>query len=300
MSKRVLVAVNARARRGSAARTLVLGALRAAGHTIVEVPLDGRPRTLSDAIVAHRDAIDVVVVGGGDGTLRTAIAGLIETKLPLAIVPLGTFNELARTVGVSPAPADIATLVDHGAAMQLDAGCVNGAYYFNEASIGLSTRVTALQTSDVKRRLGMLAVPITTLRALRWVRPLHLDVTSDDGTTQTLRAVQLTVANSYRFAGVVEDPDGSLEDGQLRLYAIDVRGWWNALEVIIAVARRALGQAPEVVSVRGRTFRVASRHRGRHRVFADSEEVAELPADFSVVPSAVTILVPPERVGAIR
>lgn len=300
MAKRVLLALNTRARRGRAARDRIVAMLRSRGHELVEVPLDGSGDALSTAIVARRDGVDVVAVGGGDGTLLTAIDGLIETKLPLAVLPLGTFNELARTLGI-PDDLDAATeLIDRGAPFAVDVGCVNGVRYFNEASIGLSTRVTRLQTADVKRRFGLLAVPITTLRALRWARPMHLEIESDDGAKRRVRAVQLTVANSYRFGGVVENPEASLEDGQLWLYSIDAQGFWHTLRLLAAVARHRFAHTPEVVAVKGRRFAVRSVHGHRHRVYADSEEVTRLPAEFSIVNRGVTVLVPPGRVSAIR
>jgi diacylglycerol kinase (ATP) len=300
MGKRVLLAVNTHARRGHAARDRAAAALRSRGHELVELPLDGSRDGLSKEIVARRDGVDVVAVGGGDGTLLTAIDGLVETKLPLAVLPLGTFNELARTLGIPDDLDAAAALVDGGTPFALDVGCVNGVRYFNEASIGLSTRVTRLQTDDVKRRFGLLAVPITTLRALRWARPMHLEIESDDGAKRRVRAVQLTVANSYRFGGVVENPEASLEDGQLWLYSIDAQGFWHTLRLLAAVARHRFAHTPEVVAVKGRHFVVRSVHGHRHRVYADSEEVTQLPAEFSIVNRGVTVLVPFDRVPAIR
>jgi YegS/Rv2252/BmrU family lipid kinase len=299
MGKRVLVAVNSRARRGRDARDAITKALRARGHEVVSIALDD-PRELSAAIVAHREEVDAVVVGGGDGTLLGAIAGLIETKLPLLILPIGTVNELARTLGVPSNPDAVAALLDDGERMQIDAGCVNGVYYFNEASVGLSTRVARMQTGRLKRALGMLVIPVTTLRAMRWMRPLHLEITSEDGSTRSVRVVQLTIANSYRFGGVVENPEGSLEDGKLWLYSIDVRSWRNALGVLAAVAMRRFAHSAEVVAVPGRRFSVRSRHGGRHRVYADSENVTRLPAEFTVAPRAVLVAVPASRVGSIH
>jgi len=300
MGKRVLLAVNTRARHGRIARERVVETLRARGHQIVEPPDDADPGALSRAIVARRDDVDVVAVGGGDGTLLRAIAGLIETKLPLAVLPLGTFNELARTLGI-PAEIEAATaLLDDGAPLAIDVGRVNGVPYFNEASVGLSTRVTRLQTPDVKRRLGLLAVPITTLRALRWARPMHLEIGSANGDTCRLRAVQLTVANSYRFGGVVENPEASLEDGQAWLYALDAQNFWHTVRILGAVALHRFAQAPEVVALKSARFTVRPVHGHRHRVFADSEEVTRLPATFDVVNRAVTVLVPADRVPAIR
>ena len=300
MGKRVLLAVNARARKGQAAREQVLKVFRERGHEVTEVQLDASKDGLSKAIVAHKDDVDVVVVGGGDGTLLTAIDGLVETKLPLAVLPLGTFNELARTLGVPSDPDEVAALVDDGVPLPLDVGCVNGKRYFNEASIGLSTRVTRLQTGEVKKRLGMLAIPVTTLRALRFQRPMHLEIESEDGSKRVLRALQLTVANSYRFGGVVENPEASLEDGQLWLYSIDVRGFWHTIGLLAAIALRRFQHAPDVTAVRGKRFIVRSVHGRHHRVFGDSEDLTTLPAEFSIINGGITVLVPEDRVPSIR
>ena len=300
MGKRVLLAVNARARRGQAARDRVAAAFRERGHEVIDVQLDASKDGLSKAIVAHKDDVDVVVVGGGDGTLLTAIDGLVETKLPLAVLPLGTFNELARTLGVPSDPDEVAALVDDGVPLPLDVGCVNGKRYFNEASIGLSTRVTRLQTGDVKKRLGMLAIPVTTLRALKFARPMHLEIECEDGSKRVLRALQLTIANSYRFGGVVENPEASLEDGQLWLYSIDVHGFWHTVGLLAAVALRRFQQSPDVTAVHGKRFVVRSLHGRRHRVFGDSEDLTTLPAEFSIINGGVTVLVPEDRVSSIR
>lgn len=261
----------------------------------------GRDRgELSRTIVAYRDQVDIVAIGGGDGTLLWAIEGLIETKLPLAIIPMGTFNELARTLGVPSAPDEVAALLDDGLPLPVDVGRVNGVCYFNEASVGLSTRVARIQTYDVKRKLGLLAIPVTTVRALRWVRPLHLEIEADDGTRRFVRAVQLTVANNYRFGGVVENPEGSLTDGKLWLYSIDVRGWLDTLGILIAVALRRFPHAPDVIAVRGSRFIVRSLHGHAHRIFADGEEVSHLPGEFTDLPRAVTVLVPERSVTTIH
>ncbi len=300
MGKRILLGVNARARRGEAARDRIVAAFQKRGHEVTEVQLDASKDGLSKAIVAHRDDVDVVVVGGGDGTLLTAIDGLVETKLPLAVLPLGTFNELARTLGVPSDPDDVAALIDDGVPLPLDVGCVNGKRYFNEASVGLSTRVTRLQTSDVKKRLGMLAIPVTTLRALRFQRPMHLEIEAEDGSKRVLRALQLTIANSYRFGGVVENPEASLEDGELWLYSIDVHGFWHTVGLLAAIASRRFQRAPDVTAVRGKRFVVRSLHGRQHRVFGDSEDLTTLPAEFSIIHGGVTVLVPESRVPSIR
>ncbi len=300
MPRHVLLAVNERARRGRNARERAAAALRARGHTVIEIELKGRTQALSEAIFAHRDDVDTVVVGGGDGTLLTALDGLITSSLPLVILPLGTYNELARTLGIPTNPDAVATLVEDGVPLPLDIGSVNGRYYLNEASVGLSTRIARLQTGKVKGRWGMLAVPVTTLRALRWMRSMHLEIEDESGYRRIVRAVQLTVANSYRFGGFVENPQASLEDGRLWLYSIDVNGLPHTLGLLLSILLRRFPNAPDVVASPGRKFVVRSVHERHYQVLADSEHVANLPAEFSIVPHGITVLVPEATLRVVR
>jgi diacylglycerol kinase (ATP) len=210
--------------------------------------------------------------------------------VPLLILPLGTINELARTLAI---PADIESacgLLETGRTHAIDVGCVNGFWFFNEASIGLSTHVAREQTGEVKSRWGMLAIPVATLRAWRSLRPYHLDVERDDGARVSFRTMQLTVANSYRFGGVVENTQARIDDGTLDLYSIELRRWWHPFEIIGAVALKRFPDAKGVQTMRGRRFLIRGRH--RHHVYADGEPATRTPAEFVVVPQAITVYVP--------
>ena len=278
-----------RARRGRNARDQALTVLRERGHDVAVA--DTRSAgDLDRAIRAHRGGVDVVVIGGGDGTLISAIGGIRDIDVPLLILPLGTINELARTLAI---PADIpaaCALLETGEPHHIDVGCVNGFWFFNEASIGLSTHVAREQTGEVKSRWGMLAIPLATVRAWRSLRPYHLTVETETGECTAFRTMQLTVANSYRFGGIVENPEARIDDGMLDLYSIDLQRWWDPLEIIGAVALKRFPSARGVQTQRGRRFIVRGRH--RHRVYADGEPATVTPAEFSVVPRAIRVYVP--------
>ncbi len=289
MPQRVLLAVNAHARHGSEAGERAAAVLRGRGHRVSVIACERDPKAFTAAIGRHRGEVDVVAIGGGDGTLISAIAGIREAGVPLLILPLGTINELARTLAI---PFDIAAacaLLETGTPHAIDVGDVNGHYFFNEASVGLSTHVAAEQTEEVKGRWGMLAIPIATIRSLGSMRPYRLDVETDDG-KHRFRTVQLTVANNYRFGGVVENADARIDDGFLDLYSIDVRHWWDAFTIVVAVALRRFPKSRCVTDLRGRRFRVTSRR--PHRVFADGEHATQTPAEFTILPHAVEIYVP--------
>lgn len=286
MPQRVLLAVNTHARRGSDALTRAEASLRAAGHTVTVIACDRDPRVFSAAIGRFRGAIDVAAIGGGDGTLIASIAGIREAGVPLLILPLGTINELARTLSIPFCVKDACALLDSGSPERIDVGSVNGHLFFNEASIGLSTHVSTQQTKEVKSRWGMLAIPIATLRSLRSMRPYRLTVETPQG-THRFRTVQLTVANSNRFGGVVENVEARIDDGLLELYSIDVRHWWDAFSIVFSVALRRFPQSQCVTDLRGQRFVVSSRH--RHRVSADGEHVTHTPAEFTILPSGISV-----------
>jgi YegS/Rv2252/BmrU family lipid kinase len=285
--KRIVLIVNARARKGQRARDAARACLERDGHHVL-VPEVRHGRDISRAIAEQRD-VDVVAVGGGDGTLVAAIAGVRALGVPLAILPLGTTNELARTLGIPFALEAACALVASGTARRIDAACVNDFWFFNEASIGLSTRVARLQTGAMKSRWGLFSMPIATLRAWRSLRPHHLIVESVHGRHE-FRTVQMTIANSYRFGGVVENPDAAIDDGQLDLYSIEIRSWRDVLPVLRAVARRNFPEARNVTTLRSPWFRVSGRH--RHHVAADGERATVIPAEFRVEPAALDVLVP--------
>jgi diacylglycerol kinase (ATP) len=288
IAKRVLLVINSRARRGADARASAVAALESRGHSVLQEHPESSAE-VSAAISRRHGEVDTVVVGGGDGTLIAAIDGVRQLAAPLVIIPLGTINELSRTLGL---PFDIpaaCALVDDGRARPIDIGCANGVWFFNEASIGLSTHVAREQTGNLKSRWGMLAIPIGTIRALRHLRPYRLTAKWDGG-ERIFRTVQLTVANSYRFGGIVENPDAAIDDGALDLYSIDIRRPWDALDVMAAVARKQFPASRNVWTVRATSFTVTSRH--PHHVFADGEPAGSTPAEFTIVPRALQVLVP--------
>src|SRR5450755_82682 len=101
-------------------------------------------------------------------TTRPVVGSLREMRRrvpPLLILPLGTINELARTLAIPPGIEAACALLEAGEPHAIDVGCVNGFWFFNEASIGLSTHVAREQTGEVKSRWGMLAIPLATVRA---------------------------------------------------------------------------------------------------------------------------------------
>ncbi len=287
--RRALLVVNEKSRSGAAAGQQVAAALEAAGITVEQAPR-AAPEALTDLIRRAAGSVDCVVVGGGDGTMNAALPGLIETGLPLGIVPLGTANDLARTLGVPADPAQAAKIIAAGHLRPVDAGDVNGHPYFNVASIGFGVDLTRALTRDAKQRWGKLGYLIAALRVLSRMRPFHATITIG-GSSHRSRTVHLAVGNGRHYGGgLTVSEDAAIDDGRLDVYTLEVEGALALLKLLPWMKAGSHGRWAEVETMAGQEVLVeTSRPRS---VNADGEIKTRTPAHFRVLPGAVRVYAP--------
>ncbi|MBV8149752.1 MAG: lipid kinase [Candidatus Eremiobacteraeota bacterium] len=278
---RALVVYNPESRRGAEAIAQLPAMLAAAGIEAV--------RASKEALRAVTPQADCVIGAGGDGTLSRLIPTALRWNVPLGVVPFGTFNELARTLNVPLDPAQACLLIASAHTRPIDVARVNGIYYFSEASIGVSSRIARLQTPAGKRRFGSLAIVLTTLQSLRYVRPMRVAV-SFDGHSEHLKTIQLTVANSGRFGGFFNVAGAAIDDGWLDLYSVEIDTALEAIGVAGAMLRGRRADAPGLRTYRSTRFVVSSRR--RHHIRADGEPAGRTPATFEVLPKALRVFAP--------
>ncbi|GAI25285.1 unnamed protein product, partial [marine sediment metagenome] len=163
--RRALFIVNPNARSGRKPIDPIRKALETGGLTLVDASPD-KDESISDLIRRMQDACDLVIIGGGDGTLNAAAAGLVETGLPLGVLPLGTANDFARTIGLPPVPLKAVELILSSEPRPIDLGEVNGNLFFNVASIGFSAELAAELTEKAKKRWGKLGYAMVAARLL--------------------------------------------------------------------------------------------------------------------------------------
>lgn len=282
---RALLIVNSQSRRGLASLGPIRQILTKLGLATVEASVSDASGA-AQAMREFRDRIDCVVVGGGDGTVISMIPGLLESKLPLGIIPLGTFNDLARTLDLPLEIEAAARRIAAGAVRNIDVARVNGAYFVNEASIGLSSRIARLQTSEIKKRFGFLAVFATSLQALRGSYPFHVEV-EYDGKIERFKTIQLTVANSHRFGGLIYNETAAIDDGQLDLYSLEIAHWFQAIPIVWKLLAQT--HAPVAGLRIRRSERFSVRTRRNHHVTADAEPAGFTPAIFEILSGALQV-----------
>ena len=118
MPRRALLILNGNSRGGKAAQSKVIEGLRILGIDPVHKECSSREKLA--ALIADEGAnAEIIIVGGGDGTLNSAAAGVVKVKRPLGIIPLGTANDLARTLGI-PSDVDFGLTSDRGRKNSID------------------------------------------------------------------------------------------------------------------------------------------------------------------------------------
>jgi YegS/Rv2252/BmrU family lipid kinase len=288
-ARRLLVVVNRRSRSGATAPDAMFARLEQAGLTLL-VEECGPGVDLSDLIRRLRHEVQAVVLGGGDGTLNAAAAGLLETGLPLGILPLGTANDLARTLGLPEDPVEAAGVIASGHRRFIDLGEVNGKYFFNVASLGLSVDLTRALTRDLKRRWGKLGYAVAALKALSRARHFSAEIRAGDRRLQ-VRSVQIAVGNGRHYgSGMTVSEDTEIDDARLDVYSLEPRRLWTLALLLPAMRRGSHGEHEEVRTLTGAEFEI--RTRWPRPINTDGELTTQTPARFSVHPRAIAVFVP--------
>jgi diacylglycerol kinase (ATP) len=287
--REVLLVVNRRARSGDSDFDAALEALElGAGHARI-LDIDD-PSTLAAKIwAALTPATAAVVIAGGDGTINSALPALVEAGKPLGIIPLGTANDLARTLDVPTTPADAAEVIVRGRTRCIDVGSVNGKLFVNAAGIGFSAELQKLPPR-LKGWLGPLAYPLGVLRRWRDHRPFRVKV-HGSGIDCTRRAIQVTVANGRSYGGgMTVHQEARIDDGTLDLLLILQRPLWRLILSALSFKRGVYNRNAPVIALRGTDFEVRTRR--PKPVATDGEASTFTPAAFQVMRGALEVYVP--------
>ncbi|MBO9623125.1 MAG: hypothetical protein J7500_10480 [Sphingomonas sp.] len=293
MSAPVPVLVNASggtaAAKGEGLRAEIEKAFADAGVEIDLKLLEGE--AMQPAIEAAAGA-EILVVGGGDGTLGSAAAALARSGSALGILPLGTRNHLARELGIPLDLAEAAKLIASGRRRQIDLARVNGEAFVNNASIGLyPDMVEEREGLALPKKLAALPAAAAALKRMRH-RRLHLRMPGVD--REVVTPMLFVGNNRYVLDAGKLGQRKALDDGVLSVYAVASR---RRLALIGFAIRALLGRAdPERdFAAIGDTaeLRVTGPVDGIHVALDGEVRRLRVPLEFAIEPGALTVVAPP-------
>jgi diacylglycerol kinase (ATP) len=291
--REIALLVNPTAGKGRAARVLdeVLPRLRSAGHDVRVLTGDGPDEALDLARGAVADGLDALVVLGGDGVTNIGLQATATTSTPLGIVPAGTGNDIARSVGLQRkdplAAADrIVKALATGQRRTLDLARTGGRYYATVMAAGFDAVVNE-RANRMSWPKGQMRYNLATLLELRTFTPLSY-VLDLDGRTLITDAMLVAVGNGPSFGGGLRIAEGaSLEDGLLDVIIIKPISKPDLVRTYPKLFRGTHTTHPQYERHQVRRVTVAA---PGIVGYADGERFGPLPMSIECIPAAVEVL----------
>ncbi len=265
--------------------------LASAGYNLVIKPTESPENAREIAAECQYDA-DLIIVGGGDGTISQVVRGLELGRIPLAILPIGTANVLAQELNIGLSPRKAVEAIMTGRERMWDVGLANGVRFVSFVGAGFDAHVA----SEVHRtRTGNIGyehylLPLVKVCSL-WKSPcIHVEV---DGRAFPKPLYQVIVSNLKRYASFFElTPDIRPDDGLLDICLLSRPGRMHLLRYAASMFLRLLPQLEDATFLRGKRIVLRSTERVPYQI--DGDPGGELPLEITLERKPLRIIVPVE------
>lgn len=268
----------------------VITALESAGMRAVVSFTSVERSPAEQSAEAAREGYDLVVALGGDGTIGAVAQGLRGTNTPLGIVPVGTYNNTARSLGIPETVEDAAQVLIHGRLWQIDSATANGSSFMEVAGVGLDAQLFPVAEEF---KSGMWTALPAAIQTLVEYQPQELLIEFADGTSQSSTPLPAIVSNMPYFgAGFAIAPEARPDNGQLVLSLFEGMTKMELLSYFAAIANGREVAEPRITSYQGSAFRISTVADEAVAVQADGQVIGETPVVFAVQHRSLTVLVP--------
>ena len=220
---KALLLVNPHARLGQRDLGLALSPIERSGTEIVRPARALEVWEFPHFIRAEGLSVDFDILGGGDGTLSSCAKAISDINRPLGILPLGTANDLARTLQIPASLSAAGEIIARQKTRPVDLGLANGHPFFNVVTIGLAAELAAGLDNLTKRRWGRFGYAIGALRVALGARRFTAWIKTERG-TEEVKTYQIAIGNGRHYGGgVVVHAQATIHDGMLDLYSLELK-----------------------------------------------------------------------------
>jgi diacylglycerol kinase (ATP) len=254
------------------------------------------PEAAQDAVrSAVAEGCKVVVAAGGDGTVGTVAEALLGTDTALAILPLGSVMNVARSLGLPRDVQAAAAAIAAGDIRTIDVGTTRAGPFYEVGSVGMNAAMfREAQRFDDGDPWSIFR---TVWVALRY-RPARMQLRLDDRVVRT-RALMMTAANGpFTGLGMAVAPEARLDDGLFDVRVFRGFSKWELIRHLVSITFGRRRYDPHVSTYRSRRVEVTSRHPLPCR--ADSRDLGTTPVTFEVRKAALRVVVPPAGPAAMQ
>jgi diacylglycerol kinase (ATP) len=275
--------------RGSPAGTIAAEVLEQAGRRVQRLIGRNAAESLQLAKSAIHDGVDTLVVVGGDGMVHLALQLLAGTDHTFGIIPAGSGNDIARTLGIPVRnPAAAAAIVVNDTVRNIDLGRSEGTWFGGVAAAGFDARVND-RANGMRWPAGRAKYNLAMLAELRVFQPIPYRIDLDGRLIET-HAMLVAVANARSYGGGMRVvPEARLDDGLLDLFVLHPIAKAELLRVFPRVYRGTHVRHPAVEFRRAASIRLDG---PVACTYVDGEPLGPLPRTFTAVRNALRVLAP--------
>ena len=290
LPREAVLIVNVFSRKGEALFDPAREKLEAAGVHLIAAHAVRDPARLQDTV---REAVNsgapMVIVGGGDGSLSGTVDELVGKDCVFGVLPLGTANSFARTLGIGLDLDDAVETIAHGRRRRIDLGMIDGDYFVNAASLGLSPMIGETVPHKLKRYLGRIGYLLWAVKCSAGFHAFRLMI--DDGKTERrMWSTEVRILNGPYHGGVELSDRADVDSGEIVVQAVVGRSHARLAWDWYAKFFKLRDRDAQTEEFRGKSFRIETRP--RQRISIDGEVVAKTPATVKIAAGAIDVAVP--------
>jgi YegS/Rv2252/BmrU family lipid kinase len=243
---------------------------------------------------ACEEGVSLVIAAGGDGTLVGVANGLVNSLVPLGILPMGTGNYLARTLLIPIDLEEALDLLDGDHAVQeIDGLKVGDRCFFTNVSVGISSGSVNDTKSTEKKNFGRLAYVMSMVKQAS-IFQLHRYKLTIDGRTQLILASEVLISNTtlLQKPPFLFGPPQSLGDGQLEIYVVTARNLGDYVRLAWDLFIRSGKSAAKLSHWTARQSVRIDALRSSPLVQGDGEVIGHAPVVIQLIPKIIRVVMP--------
>jgi YegS/Rv2252/BmrU family lipid kinase len=290
LPKDAILVVNAHSRSGQDNFAQAKEKLEAAGVRLIAAHAVEDPEQMAATV---RKAVDsgasMVIVGGGDGSMSGTVDELVGKNVVFGVLPLGTANSFARTLGL---PLDLDGAVQaiaNGQRRRVDLGMIDRDYFVNAASLGLSPMIGQTVPHKLKRYLGRIGYLLWAVKCSVGFRAFRLTI--DDGVKERrMWSTEVRILNGPYHGGVELSDDADVDTGEIVVQAVVGRSKHRLAWDWYAKFFKLRDRDAHTEEFHGTCFKIDTKP--RQRISIDGEVLAKTPVTVKIAAGAVEVAVP--------
>ena len=263
-------------------------------HTTTEDPGEGLARKAAD------EHVDLVIAAGGDGTIHAVASGLMSRESILGIIPTGTMNNLAHSLGIPLSVEAACAVVARGETRTIDVGQINEQTFLEVAGVGFEASL--FPAGEEFKKPGLLSTvrgALLGLVSLFTFKPTRFKISFEEKKMRPYDAIQVTICNApYYGAHFHVGPDILMDDGMLDVFIFRHFSKLEYLRHAVSISQGRRVFQPKILRRRVKALRIASS--GPLDIQADGMPRGQTPAVVKVVMGALRVRVPTTHAPGLK